>query len=307
MNALDKYIDDIKNNLSDDETTMIMQVYVDLGSKLRFDEDFYFGGSKMKKKLYFVNPNLDFINNSFSNGKITCKSSSYILNYVLKKLGVDIKVVEDHHTFKKYRHLYNVVTEKSGRVYSLDLQDDIMNIRYNARTISFGVSLDGKRYVVPLSLQKQIHKNIGYIDNCYYDDYLYTLKDALFMIDDYNSKVDFVLNNIDYGPVDVNYFERRWMHERIIHGLLNWNLENCLHTLELYRKDDESKEYINAYYLRNKNNIDIYMYSIPDNKYIKYNLEEYTDYSLKNNIESRSSIPGYRTMKNKQLSRKCYR
>ena len=303
MYSLDKYIDNIKKVLSNDETKMIMQVYIDLGYILRFDEDFYFGGTKMKKKLYFANPNLSFMDNSFISGKITCKSSSYILNYVLKKLGVDIKVVEDNHTFKKYRHIYNVISEKSGRIYSVDLQDDIMNIRYKARTASFGISLDGKKYTVPLSEQKDIHKSIGYIDDCYFDDYIYFLKSNLNMFNDYNSQIDFVLNNIDYKKININYFERRWMHEKILSSFFGEKLSSILYPLELYKRKEKEKLYINAFYLKNKNDIDIYLYSIDDFKYIKYNLEEYTNYSINNNLESRISIPGYRTMKNKVLKK----
>lgn len=301
MNKVDEYIDNLRNNLSDDETTMIMQVYVDLGLRLRYDEDFFFGGTLMKKKLYFANPNLDFINNSFLSGKITCKSSSHILKYVLNKLGVDVEVVIDNHTFKKYRHIYNVIHEKNGRVYKLDLQDDIANIKYKARTLGFGLSSDEKSYVVPLSEQKCIHKKIGYIDNCYYDDYIYFIKSNLDMFNDNYSKIDCVLNNIDYIKSDMNYFERRWFHARILNDLFGLELSRYLHTLELYKKDDNEKHYINAFYLRNKNSIDIYMYSVDDYKYVKYSLEEYTNYSLENNIESRNNIPGYRTMRNKLL------
>lgn len=301
MNKLDQYIEYLKTFISSDETTMIMQVYIDLAKRLNFDSNFYFGGSKAKKELYFTAPSTNFLNNCFELGKITCKASSYILNYILKRLDVDIKVIEDNHTFKKYRHIYNIIKEKNGRLYSIDLQDDIMNIRHKAMTTSFGLSNDEKSYVVPLIEQKKIHKNIGYINNCYYDDYIYLIKSYISMFEDNKSKIDFVLNNIDLDKNNVSYFDRRWMHEKVIRLLFN---DVNLYPLELYKKDNNNKEYINAFYLNVKNKVYIYIYSQTEYRYKIYSLEEYINYSIDNNIESRNNIPGFRSIKNKILSNK---
>ena len=304
MYEIDKYINNVNDKLDkSNETKLIMQIYIDLGLRLTFDEDFFFGGTKRKKELYFSPHNISYLDNFFKSGKVTCVSSSYILDYILKKFGIDSRVVADTKDFRRYKHVYNVIKEKSGKTYSIDLQDDIMNIRTHSRTWSFGLSLDGNSYVVALNHQKEIHKSIGYISNTnnYSDDYIYVLKNYLSYFSDFNSKIYFILENIDYEKYDINYFERRWMHEKILRELLSYKELSLVHSLELFKRSDNKKEYINAFYIKNKNNIDIYVYEIDHYKYNKYTIEDYVIYANTNNIESRMNIPGYRTVRNKVL------
>lgn len=304
MYEIDKYINYIKNKLDkSNETKLIMQIYIDLGLRFNFDEDFFFGGTKKKKELYFAPHNISYLDNYFNSGKVTCVSSAYILDYILKKFEIDSRVVADTKDFRRYKHVYNVINEKSGKKYSIDLQDDIMNIRTHSRTWSFGLSLAGDSYIVDLNTQKEIHKSIGYIsdNNNYSDDYMYVIKNYLSYFNDFNSKIDFVLENIDFEKYDISYFERRWMHEKILRELLSYKELSLVHSLELFKRSDNKKEYINAFYVKNKNDIDIYVYEIDNYKYNKYTLDDYVIYASGNNIESRMSIPGYRTVRNKVL------
>ena len=305
MYEIDKYINNVNDKLDkSNETKLIMQIYIDLGLRFKFDEEFFFGGTKKKKELYFAPHNISYLDNFFKLGKVTCISSAYILDYILKRLGVDSKVVADTKDFRRYKHVYNVIKEKNGKTYSIDLQDDIMNIRTHSRTWSFGLSLDGNSYVIDLNTQKNIHKSIGYVNdtNNYSDDYIYVLKNYLSYYNDFNSKINFILENIDIKKNDINYFERRWMHEKMLRSLFDEKeLISKLHTLELFKRNETKREYINAFYVKNKNNIDIYIYDTDNYKYNKYSLSEYVIYANTNNIESRMNIPGYRTARNKIL------
>ena len=253
MNELDYYISKLKHRLcSANETKLIMQIYIDLGLRLVFDEDFFFGGTKKKKELYFSPHSIYYLDKFFESGKITCISSSYILNYILNKLNINSRVVTDTKDFRRYKHVYNVIKEKNGKTYSIDLQDDIMNIRTHSRTWSFGLSLDGNSYVIDLNTQKNIHKSIGYVNdtNNYSDDYIYVLKNYLSYYNDFNSKINFILENIDIKKNDINYFERRWMHEKMLRSLFDEKeLISKLHTLELFKRNETKREYINAFYV----------------------------------------------------------
>ncbi len=304
MYEIDKYINYIKNKLDkSNETKFIMQIYIDLGLRFKFDEEFFFGGTKKRKELYFAPHNVSYLDNFFKSGKVTCVSTAYILDYILKKLGIDSKVVADTKDFRRYKHVYNVINEKSGKTYSIDLQDDIMNIRTHSRTCSFGLSLDGNSYVVDLNSQKGIHKSIGYISdsNNYSDDYIYVLKNYISYFNDLNSKIDFILDNIDINKNDMSYFDRRWMHEKILRELLSYKELSLVHSLELFKRNEIGREYINAFYVKNKNDVDIYVYDIEIYKYNKYSLRDYVIHADNNNIESRMNIPGYRTVRNKVL------
>ena len=304
MYEIDKYIKYINNKVDkSNETKLIMQIYIDLGKRLIFDEDFFFGGTKKKKELYFAPHNISYLDKYFKSGKVTCISSAYILNYILKKFDIDSRVVVDNKNFRRYKHVYNVIKDNCGKTYSIDLQDDIMNIRTHSRTWSFGFSLNGNNYIVDLNKQKSIHKSIGYISDTdsYSDDYIYVLKNYLSYYDDFYDKINSVLENIDMKNYDINYFERRWLHEKILRYLFDYNELSLIHSLELFRRNEEAREYINAFYVKNKNNIDIYIYDIENYKYNKYSLSEYVIYANINSIESRMNIPGYRTVINKVL------
>ena len=242
--SLDDYIEKINNYINENtnlnEEEIIMYVYIDLAKKLKFDPDFFFGGTKIKKQIYNNSQYINELNKCFSNNKIICRSSSYILEYVLTKLNVKIRTIYENNPLKKYQHVLNVITPANGeKEYTVDLQTDISNICYHNFTVNFGKSLkNDNEYVIEPLRQKQIHLKLGYIssNNMYADEYIDLFK--IFTTSDmsFAEKIDLVLKNIDPYPYpNIGYWERRWQHEKILSSLFDEKeLRNKLNIVEFY-------------------------------------------------------------------------
>ena len=310
MCNLDQYVEGIKqyldNNPNMTEVEIIMYVYLDLAKRLKFDQDFFFGGNKKQKKIYDNARKFNELNDCLECNKIICKSSSYILEYILRKIGINIRTVEDKYDFRKYKHVYNIITPKDGsEEYSIDLQDDMINIHYHDITKDFGLSLDRTgRHVISRQRQKEIHKKLGYIskENPYIDEYFYLIKEDIDLFDNFYDKLDFVLKNIDpmeYPTVD--YWERRWKHERFLKRLFSTDeISKKLHVVEFFKTSNSSKkEFINGFWVNSSKGVTVYIFSKDDCGYSSYSLQEFAKKVNEEGIEYRQGIQGLRAELNK--------
>lgn len=297
MSNLEIYINNLKEYFSKNpdltETEKVMYVYLDLGKRFKFDQDFYFGGSKARKRIYTHSSYQDYLEESFDRNTIICKSSARICQYIFAELGITCLNHIDEHDERNYKHVYNIIVPKDGsEEYSIDLQNDIENIEFHAFTKDFGLSTDGEeRYVISRNEQKRIHEKFGYVSdkNPYMDDYVYLFKQTLDGFPDFNSKIDLILQNIDPEKLDgIDYWERRWKHQKFIDNLLPEE-ETCdrLHLVELYNKDENGKKrFYNTYFVLDKGEPIIYIYSEKDYKYNKYSLEEFARLAIEKGFET---------------------
>lgn len=300
---LDNYVNEIKknllvNNISAEEE-IIMYVYLDLAKRFKFDDDFFFGGSKRKKEIYHKARYIDELNKCLEKNKIICRSSAYILEYVLTKLNIKIITVHENNALKRYQHVFNIIKPSDNlEEYIVDLQDDIANIHYHSFTSNFGISIyDEKKYIISKKKQKEIHQKLGYIskNNLYTDEYIelfkiYTLSELPF-----EDKIDIVLKNIDpYYYPDIGYWERRWQHEKILSSLFDYKeLKNKLNIVEFYKKnEDGNKEYNNGFFIHTKEGVIVYYYSNDNYQYESYNLKEFAQKVLDENIYHNQGIMG---------------
>ena len=302
FNELEEYVIKLQNFLENNKLTeeeIVMMVYLDLGLKFKFDKDFFFGGSNKRREMYTRAFYFDTLCDCFKTKQIMCKSVSYILRYILSSVGINIKVIEDEMDTRKYKHVLNLIKPSNGdEEYTIDLQEDIINIHYHAFTKDFGLSKDRKKYIISKEKQRLMHEKFGYIskNNPYVDEYLLLLKYHLSMLTTFKEKIDFVLLNID--PIEypkVDYFERRWRHKKILEELFvskdlpSDSLFEKVRILELYKvNEDNEKKFINGFSLEH----DIYVYSLEDNLYHKYNIDEFARLMMKENILCNQNIIG---------------
>ena len=284
MSNLSNYIDKLKKfqkanpDLSEEE--LIMYVYLDLGLRFKFDQEFFFGGSKTKKNLYEKSNRIDTLEECLKSNKLICRSGAYLMQYILRELGVNIRTIVDPEDLRKYKHVYNIITPKNGgEEYSIDLQEDMINMHFHAFTKDFGLATDGTdRLVISREEQKKMHQKFGYVSdkNPYIDEYIYLIKQHIGLFDTYEEKIDFLLSNID--PIEypnVDYWERRWKHERFLKKILTQQEMSKLNSIEFYKeKDDGSKEFINGFAYEGSKGVIVYMYSKADNKYNSYSVKE---------------------------------
>lgn len=168
MGYLDEYILEVKKYIAIHpditELELIRYVYLTLGERLSFNEKFLpFGNSKTRQNMYKYHSQFkNDLEECLKSTKIICKSSSYILEYILRSFKVDIKTLVDQDDIRKCPHVYNIIKQKDGRTYFVDLQEDLYNIQSHYFTKNFGIdSIKEMNMVISRFEQEQIDRKIG--------------------------------------------------------------------------------------------------------------------------------------------------
>lgn len=315
MDNLNKYVEEMKEevlirNLTT-ELEIIKFVYFDLGNRFSFDPKFIpFGDSRYRQNFYRYHAgNIYDLNECMENGIIICKSVSHILEYVLSKFDIDIKIYEDVSEKRKHcPHVCNQVTLKDGRKFIIDLQEDIRNIKLNFFTSNFGVkSLYGTDYVISKDEQRKVDVKLGYIsnNNDYTDEYISVLESLVSGVDDIFLKLDIILNNIDIiTPTNLCYTDRLWYHKDILEKFFTYFEFNYsavsqsgsgkIKIINCHLNVDQDKIYVCLIQVFDKGKAVYYMYDDVNYKYNKISLEELADYYQYGLIVHNSRIHGLR-------------
>lgn len=284
MSELDKYVEKIKEYIKQNpnisEEKLIRYVYLDLGQRFSFDLRFAFGNTKTRRNIYTKSKNKEKLENAIATGEGNCRIIANILKYVLQEIGVNIttQTVETPYP-SKCPHVYNIITQKDGKKYSVDLQMDLENIQSHSFTRKYGLSVDGinPRILKRFDIEK-MDRELGYIDDEHYyaDDYLYMLKSDVDYFSDYGEKIKFVLENIDICEnKNIKYAERKWHHESILRKVLSKQDLNKIHMLDCYVEENGKKKYINYIEVDNKEKREIYVYDIEQNGYKMISLDDF--------------------------------
>lgn len=301
MSNLTKYIDKIKEykrqNPNISEEKLIRFVYLDLGKRFSFNLEFFFRNRKTKKQIYINSKAEKDLNEALETNKVICKTTAYLLEYILKKLDVNIKTVVVPDDKRKYPHVYNIVTPKEGKEYIIDLQEDMENIQSYSFTRNFGLSTEkGEKFVISKSDIEQIDRELGYInDEKYYaDDYLYLLKGYMGYFKKFGEKVEFVLENIDvYDNKNIQYQERKWHHSKILKELFSEEELRKIHIIDCYQENEEERVYKNCIAVERSRGTDMYLYSVQENKYDKITIDEFAK-QVQNGLICKQGVPGLR-------------
>ena len=308
MNNLDKYVERTKKYIIEHpkmtETEIIRYVYLDLGKRFSFDEKFTpFGSSKAKQNLYkYHSRNIKDLDECMETNIVICKSISYILEYILKRLGVNITTEIDKNDLKKCPHVYNRIIEKNGRIYVMDLQEDLYNIKTHYFTRNFGIdSIHNMKYVIDRFEQEQIDKKIGYIseESYYSDEYLYLLHSDVDLIEDFNEKLEFILENIDVCECpSMGYIDRQWHHKRILQEFFNkkefdYSSGNSkIRIIDCYKDVKGKRNYLNCISVQTRDYTKIYVYNKKEYKYCEMNLKAFA-LAIKNGLVLHNcKVPG---------------
>ena len=310
MNVLDKYTEELKQQIKDknltEELEIIKYVYIDLGKKLSFDPNFIpFGNSKAKQNIYKYHcTNITDLEECLNTKTAICKSLSIILEYILKQFDINIKTVTDPKDDRSCPHVFNFVVLKDQRKFCIDLQEDLNNIQTHSFTNNFGLeSIYNTNLEITRKEQEIIDKKIGYIteDNYYSDDYLYLMHSIADGIEDFSDKVDFILENIDISnTIEMGYTDRQWHHKKILEEFFTskefdyFTDTGKIKMIDCYKKtDDNNKKYINCIVVMNGNESTIYVYNVNESQYRKISLENFaTAITHGLVIHNGSGIPG---------------
>ncbi len=308
MSYLDAYVLEMKENIkkySDlDELERIRYVYLDLGSRLSFDETFKpFGNSKTRQNIYKYHSQFKKdLDECLKNKKAICKSIAYILEYVLKNLGVDIITVVDEDDTRKCPHVYNIIRQKNAITYVVDLQEDIYNIQSRYFTKNFGIdSIKEMNLVIPKGKLEQIDRKIGYVtkDNYYADEYLYLMHSVVDSIPDFNKKVQFILENIDaYSLENMGYTDIEWHHKNILESFFSQKefdyqeSTGKIRMIDCYKDINGIRKYILCLSVQKGHETEFYLYNKEKAKYCKIDINHFARAVKNGLIIHNCSVPG---------------
>ncbi|MBE6155048.1 MAG: hypothetical protein E7163_05745 [Firmicutes bacterium] len=296
MNNLIEYIILLKEKTKYfNELEKIRYVYIDIGSKMTFDLKFAFGNENTKEKIYrSCLYNLEKLNKCYESKTIICKSLAYLLEYVLKSLGINITTLINDYEINGYNHVYNII-RLNDDIISIDLQKDLENIQAHLKTKYFGLSTNQKGIVIDSNTLKEIDLKIGYIteDKYYSDEYYYLMRGILDSIPDLNDKISFILNNVD--PYDdylyMKYAEFRWHFINNMYLYLKEKEKRKVGIFDMYYEINNDRKYILGIIV-NVNNYDkkIYLYNEENNKFENLSIAEFND-KIKNGLLSIRELP----------------
>lgn len=255
MSRLENYVENIKKYWKDNselsETEIVRYIYLDLGKRFSFNLNYAFGNRDSRKRIYNESFRHDEMENVMNNNVGICVSMAYIMERILKEVGVDIHTIKSPYDDSKLAHVYNIIHGKDGKSYSIDLQEDLMNIQSHFQTEKFGLDLDlGNRYIVSLEEQKKMDIKLGFVNSekPYANEYIYFLKSYLGYFTKLEDKVKFALENLEfYNESNMKYAEKKWKHEQLLSKLFSYKELRKIHQLDCYRGDDkEYKLYISV-------------------------------------------------------------
>ena len=301
MSELDKYVEKIKEYIKQNpnitEENIIRYVYLYLGQRFSFDLNFAFGNSKTRKNIYNKSKDRETLENALEIGEGNCKVIANVLKYVLQEIGVNITtaVVETPYP-SKCPHVYNIITQKDGKKYSVDLQVDLEDIHSHSFTRKYGLSIDESKPPILKRFDiEKMDRELGYIDDEHYyaNDYLYMLKSDIDYFTESSEKIKFVLENIDICEnKNIKYAERKWHHEYILRKVLTRQDLNKIHMLDCYIEDSNGqKKYINYIAVDNKEEREIYVYDIEQNAYKMISFDDFAK-EVKNGLVVLQKVQG---------------
>lgn len=299
MSNLSEYIENIKKykeqNPDISEEKLIRYVYLDLGQRFSFDLNFSFGNSETRQKIYNSSRLEEELNKTMESNIGICRSLSYILEYILKDLGVNIRTEVNESYYNKCPHIYNIIKPKEGKEYSIDLQRDLENIQSHSFTANYGLATNYKEPPVIRRIDiEKMDRELGFIDDEHYysDDYLYLLKSDIGYFTNFGEKVEFVLENIDiHENKNIKYAERKWHHEKILQELFSNKDLNKIHMIDCYEEVGKEKQYKNCIAVENSGKTDIYIYSVEKNRYCKMTIKEFAE-ATQNGLVNLQGVPG---------------
>ena len=273
MSNLDKYIEELTRqieefgNLTEDE--IVRFIYLSLGRKIAFDTDWLFAEEDVAGNIYNSAGTENKANCFINNDKwiVICKDIAFLLEYIGKRFGINIETVDELSTNKPYPHVYNKVTRKDGKVYYLDLFEDLGNIHTNSRTDFFGFIKGSYEDFFSMEELEKMDIKFGYItkEKGYWGDYL---KNNISQLESIPEKIKAILEK-PFPYIDNNrgYNERRKYVKKTIFQLAEPDNSNSWEWMDCYSLDGTKKIPEEIIFVKDDNDFIFFQFSENSNNY----------------------------------------
>lgn len=240
-NIAERILKNIPEGLSDLEKARF--VYLELGKMVSFNEEYCFGNSKIKNKIYKSQTKIEDLKNIKDN-KIICVSLSNLYNCMMEKIG--IKAVQAH-DINDSRHAYSEF-EIDGKRYKADLQRDLHFIQTRSRTWEFGeIDVSVAESKVNTEEIEKIDAKIGYSYQGERDfqRFMANIENEIRTVDELDKKMNIILNKIsEYEDISkMEYSEKIWYYYYIIKRMLTLQEKKRECENQLYTEDNDKRKY----------------------------------------------------------------
>ena len=240
-NIAERILKKIPEGLSDLEKARF--VYLELGKMVSFNEEYWFGNSKIKNKIYKSQTKIEDLKD-IKNNKIICVSLSNLYNYMMGRIG--IKAVQAHDV-NDSRHVYSEF-EIDGKRYKADLQKDLHFIQTKRRTWEFGeIDVSVADSEVNTEEIEKIDAKIGYSyqGEKNFRRLITNIENEIKKVDELDKKMNIILNKIsEYEDISkMEYSEKIWYYYYIIKRMLTLQEKKRECENQLYTEDNDKRKY----------------------------------------------------------------
>ena len=240
-NIAERILKKIPEGLSDLEKARF--VYLELGKMVSFNEEYWFGNSKIKNKIYKSQTKIEDLKD-IKNNKIICVSLSNLYNYMMGRIG--IKAVQAHDV-NDSRHVYSEF-EIDGKRYKADLQKDLHFIQTKRRTWEFGeIDISVADSEVNTEEIEKIDAKIGYSyqGEKNFRRLIANIENEIKKVDELDKKMNIILNKIsEYEDISkMGYSEKIWYYYYIIKRMLTLQEKKRECENQLYTEDNDKRKY----------------------------------------------------------------
>lgn len=309
MDNITKFINEVKEYINSHENMteekIVRYVYLNLGKRFKFNPEYSpFGNDKKKVEIYRDGFKYPMLNKAFDDKFIVCNSISRILTIVLRKFDIDAEcrceadsITGDDNPFTdpvRLLHMYNVIKLKDGRVFSVDLQEDIPFIKMGATTPNYGLGEDRKKRIISAEEIEKDDLELGYIsdDRPYIDDYYKTLAINADKYKTTYEQLKYMLENINPSNDNdgIGYCERLMFHVNVLESyfgrtIFNFSRESgSIKVLHLYRYVDGKIRYINGFTHREGNKVHVFIYNTKKSCYKEIDYDKFMN-AIGNGLE----------------------
>ena len=240
-NIAERILKKIPEGLSDLEKARF--VYLELGKMVSFNEEYWFGNSKIKNKIYKSQTKIEDLKD-IKNNKIICVSLSNLYNYMMGRIG--IKAVQAHDV-NDSRHVYSEF-EIDGKRYKADLQKDLHFIQTKRRTWEFReIDVLVADSEVNTEEIEKIDAKIGYSyqGEKNFRRLIANIENEIKKVDELDKKMNIILNKIsEYEDISkMGYSEKIWYYYYIIKRMLTLQEKKRECENQLYTEDNDKRKY----------------------------------------------------------------
>lgn len=260
---IDKVRDFINKNEDVTEALIIRYVYLDLGKRFSFNPEYIpFGNGKVRQSIYAKAEVPQELDKSFVHSFVICNYISKILTKVLTEFGIDIEECTDPNDERKCPHVYNIVRDKNGNTYEIDLQEDMYYIKMRARTPNYTLASREE--------QEKMDFRLEYIsnENYYTDEYLDFLGYYAECINSPYERFKFIIDNINaFDNDDKSYTDRQWYHAKVLEKFFDPYYFNYLKAqgkikfIDAYKEINGKKKLISGITYQEGSKISIFLFN----------------------------------------------